>query len=529
VKGHRFTTARLVVTTSLFLAVLYNYAFFRNVLSTYPLTWDKLPFIVSLFLVLFCLTALVLLIVSSQYTLKPVLILVLVASSFASYFMDTFNVVIDIVMLGNAAQTDVAEAMDLLNFKFAAYFLLLGVLPSVWVYKARVDYGSWKREVVSKLKYVTALVLVLLVTGLVFSRHYASFFREHKRLRYYTNPVAWIGSTVRFSFGSMKAEGKTVRPIGRDAKIPASDTDRELIILVVGEAARADKFSLNGYAKETNPLLAKEDVVSFTEFYSSGTSTSVAVPSMFSIYGRKGYSRQKVRETENLLDVLSHAGVNVLWRENNSSSKGVADRVLFEDYRSPKTNPVCDVECRDEGMLDGLQECIDRTKQGDITIVLHQMGNHGPAYYKRYPPEFERFTPVCKSNQLDRCTNEQVENAYANAILYTDYFLSRVIELLKRNSGEFEAAMVYVGDHGESLGENRIYLHGLPYFMAPDAQKHVAAVMWFSDSFKIDRKALRAKADLPFSHDNLFHTMLGLMEIETSIYNKSLDILKYDR
>jgi len=310
--------------------------------------------------------------------------------------------------------------------------------------------------------------------------------------------------------------------------MPASDTDRELIILVVGEAVRADKFSLNGYAKETNPLLAKEDVISFTEFYSSGTSTAVAVPCMFSVFGRSGYSRQKALETENLLDVLKRAGVSVLWRENNSSSKGVADRVLFEDYRSPKTNPVCDVECRDEGMLDGLQDYIDRTERGDITIVLHQKGNHGPAYYKRYPPKFERFTPVCKSNQLDKCTDEEVENAYANAILYTDYFLSRVIELLKRNSGEFEAAMVYIGDHGESLGENRIYLHGLPYFMAPDSQKHVAAVMWFSDSFKIDKGALMAKSGLPFSHDNLFHTMLGLMEIETSVYDKGLDILNYD-
>ena len=157
------------------------------------------------------------------------------------------------------------------------------------------------------------------------------------------------------------------------------------------------------------------------------------------------------------------------------------------------------------------------------------MGNHGPAYYKRYPKSFEKFTPVCESNQLEECTNEQVENAYANAILYTDYFLSKVIALLKRNSERFETAMVYVGDHGESLGENRIYLHGLPYFMAPDAQKHVAAVLWFGDSFEVDRKALRAKADLPFSHDNLFHTVLGLMEIKTAVYNKRLDILNYDR
>ncbi len=196
--------------------------------------------------------------------------------------------------------------------------------------------------------------------------------------------------------------------------------------------------------------------------------------------------------------------------------------------RVQRINPVCDVECRDEGMLVGLQDYIDKTNQGDILIVLHQMGNHGPAYYKRYPMEFEKFTPVCKTNQLEECSVEQIENAYANAVLYTDYFLSRVIDLLKRNSNAFETAMVYMGDHGESLGENGLYLHGLPYFMAPDSQKHVPAVMWFGKSFKIDREALRAKAEGTFSHDNLFHTVLGLMEVETSVYDKRLDILNSD-
>jgi len=180
-------------------------------------------------------------------------------------------------------------------------------------------------------------------------------------------------------------------------------------------------------------------------------------------------------------------------------------------------------------MLGGLQDYIDRTEAGDIFIVLHQMGNHGPAYYKRYPGRFERFAPVCRSNQLEQCTGEEIENAYANAVLYTDYFLSRVIGLLKANSKDFHTAMVYVSDHGESLGENRVYLHGLPYFVAPDEQKHVAAVMWFGDSFGVDRKALRAISGLRFSHDNLFHTVLGMMEIRTAVYKKDLDILNFDR
>jgi len=314
-----------------------------------------------------------------------------------------------------------------------------------------------------------------------------------------------------------------------DAKIPATDTDRELIILVVGEAARADRFSLNSYAKETNPLLKKEGVINFPNMYSCDTSTATSVPCMFSIFGREQYSDKKTKTTENLLDVLRHAGIHILWRDNNSDSKGVALNVTYENFKDPKNNPVCDVECRDEGMLSGLQEYISRQKTGDILIVLHQMGNHGPAYYKRYPESFERFKPVCKTSQLEKCTHEEISNAYDNAILYTDYFLSKVIGLLKNNDKQFETAMVYMSDHGESLGESGLYLHGLPYFMAPDAQKHIGAVMWFGEGFHLDKQALRDKSTKAYSHDHLFHTILGLMEVKTSAYDKQKDIINADK
>lgn len=519
------SAARLVLITSAFLALFSNYAFFRNVAAVYPLTWGRAPFLLSLCLVLVCATALILLPFATRYTLKPVLILVLLASSIAGYFMDTYNVVIDPDMLRNVAQTNRAETRDLLNPWIFVRLLLLGVLPSLLIYRTKVGHGSLKTDTLANLRWIAATVAVALVIVLGFSRHYASFFREHKPLRLYANPIQWMKSAVKFSLRASKANARALRPVGTDAEIPASDTERELVVLVVGEAVRADRFSLNGYEKETNPLLSREDIVNFPQFYSSGTSTAVSVPCMFSLYRRDVCTVSKANETENLLDVLARAGVHVLWRDNNSSSKGVADRVLYENFQDPEKNPLCDVECRDEGMLSGLQDYIERTDRGDVLIVLHQMGNHGPAYYKRYPPEFERFRPVCKSNQLEECTDEEIGNAYANAVLYTDYFLSRVIDFLKRNSKAYETAMVYMSDHGESLGENGIYLHGLPYFMAPESQTHVPALMWFGDSFKVDRRALREKAKGKFSHDNLFHTILGMMEVRTTDYDRKLDIL----
>ena len=154
------------------------------------------------------------------------------------------------------------------------------------------------------------------------------------------------------------------------------------------------------------------------------------------------------------------------------------------------------------------------------------MGSHGPAYYKRYPDNFEVFKPICKTNQLNECTDTEIRNAYDNTILYTDYVLSQVIELLKRNSQVSDAAMFYVSDHGESLGEGGLYLHGMPYFMAPDEQIDVAAFMWLDDSMSrvFDKNIIKENAELPQTHDSLFHTLLGLMDVETELYEKDLDL-----
>jgi lipid A ethanolaminephosphotransferase len=252
------------------------------------------------------------------------------------------------------------------------------------------------------------------------------------------------------------------------------------------------------------------------------------VPCIFSHYFRAEFYPEKASAADNALDILKRAGVSILWRDNNSSSKHVADRVEYEVYLTSKTNPICDVECRDEGMLSGLQDYIDRRPTGDVLIVLHQLGNHGPAYYKRYPPAFEKFTPVCKTNDLGACSKEEIVNAYDNAILYTDFFLSKVIELLKRNDDEFETAMLYASDHGESLGENGLYLHGLPYFIAPDAQKHVPLVVWFGRNFDHQSLAnIEEKRKQRLSHDNIFSTLLGLFEIRSAAYDPKMDILDH--
>jgi len=440
--------------------------------------------------------------------------------------MDTYNIVIDDSMILNVINTDMSESLDLISMQMFLYIGFLGVAPSFVIYKTKIKYRGAKRELLSKLKLLSLTLLTIISIIVIFGDFYASFFREHKSLRYYANPTFYIYSAIKFIRGNEAEAATALTIVGEDARIAATDEDRELVIFVLGETARADRFSLNGYKKETNPLLKKENVISFTNFWSCGTSTAASVPCIFSIFNEQDYSDSKARHTENLLDVLTHAGVNVLWLDNNSDSKGVALRVPYVDYKTTKTNPVCDTECRDEGMLSHLQDYIKKHDKGDIFIVLHQMGNHGPAYYKRYTKEFESFKPTCNTNQLESCSKEEIDNTYDNAILYTDYFLSKVIKLLKENDETFETAMFYVSDHGESLGENGIYLHGMPKFIAPEEQLHVPSIMWFGNNFHNSNISnLTNKKNNTYSHDNVFHTALGLMEMETENYINTLDII----
>jgi len=511
--------------SSFFLVLLGNFSFFGKTMQIYPLP-ENIGFLLSLVLLLVALHGFLFTLLSSRYTTKALLILVFVVSSLTAYFMDSYHVIIDTDMIRNALQTDLRESLDLFSPTLLGYLLLLGLLPAYLIYRLPLTYRGWRRELLSKS--VNLLLYGALMAGMLmlYSKHYTSFFREHKPLRYSVNPAYWIYSGIKYLKKSYFVTPIKLHPVGLDARISTTQKPT-LLILVVGEATRADHWGLNGYSRDTTPKLREEGVVNLPDVRSCATATAASVPCMFSMFDRAHFDHRKGLAYENLLDILKHTGgISLLWRDNNSDSKGVALRIPYEDYKSPKNNTLCteDGECRDEGMLVGLDRYITEQNSTHALIVLHQMGNHGPAYYRRYPKKFESFTPVCTTNQLEKCSREAISNAYDNAILHTDSFLIDTIALLKRHASTYDVGLIYMADHGESLGENGVYLHGMPYFMAPDAQTHVAAIMWFSDPDKQSR--LRQVAQKPYSHDNLFHTVLGLFGIETALYNPQLDILK---
>jgi lipid A ethanolaminephosphotransferase len=303
-----------------------------------------------------------------------------------------------------------------------------------------------------------------------------------------------------------------------------------VLVLVVGETARAANFSLFGYERDTNPELAKSDITAFSNVTSCGTSTEVSVPCMFSPYGRSDYDARRIRNSEGLLDVLARAGYIVKWIDNQSGCKGVCQGsgIEYERTKTSMAPDLCvDTECHDEILTRLLSQELAEVRSNTV-FVLHMMGNHGPAYYRRYPPAFRRFVPDCQTAELRDCSREEVVNAYDNAILYTDHVLASIIRTLSDDPRGLDSAMIYVSDHGESLGERGLYLHGIPYAIAPDLQTHVPMVVWVSkelqDSGDVNARCLRGKSQAALSHDNLFHSMLGLANVDTSVYQPARDI-----
>ncbi|QAY84714.1 phosphoethanolamine transferase [Pseudomonas arsenicoxydans] len=475
----------------------------------------------------------VLTLLAFRRVMKPVLILMFMISAGVAYFMSQYGVLIDTGMLRNFAQTNATEVRDLLSLKLLAYIVLLGVLPSWLLWKTPVNYRRWHRELLSKALVSVASVAVIGGVALVNYQGLSSLFRNHHELRLMVVPSNYIGASFGYLREQVVSARKPFMKIGEDAQLNASwqahDGRKSLTVLVVGESARAENFGILGYSRDTTPKLSKEaGLIAYTDVHSCGTETAVSVPCMFSDMNRKDYDASKAKNEEGLLDVLKRAGLDVIWRDNQSGCKGTCDRVTLDDVSNLKDPVLCaDSECRDEILLQGLQHFIDNLNK-DTVLVLHQMGSHGPEYFKRYPKEFERFTPVCESNALNNCSRDSIVNGYDNTLVYTDHVLSTLIDLLRKNQGKVDTAMLYLSDHGESLGEYNLYLHGTPYMLAPEQQKHVAMLAWFSDnyqkSFSVDTQCLQQSRDKPLSHDNLFHSMLGLLEVNSKVYDKGLDM-----
>lgn len=531
-KNLSFRPESLALLASALLLALYNYPLWSHLSSIVPAGAGGIGLRVAFGIMVLAMFSFVLALLSFRWVFKPVLIVLFMVSSGVAYFMGQYGVMIDANMLRNVAETDIKEVHGLMSLSLLLHILLLGVLPSWLLWKVPVRHRSLRRELVGKVVLAVGSVAVLGGVALVNYQGLASLFRNHHELRLLVVPSNYLNASFGYVREQLATAQEPLRSIATDARKSSAwvgHQRKSLTVLVVGESARADNFGVLGYARDTTPKLrAESGLLGFTNVHSCGTETAVSVPCMFSNLGRADYDATQARTQEGLLDVLKRAGLTVSWWDNQSGCKGACDRVDQVDLSHRQDPDLCrDGECRDEILLRDLQAYIDQLK-GDTVLVLHQAGSHGPEYYKRYPQGFEAFTPVCRSNALNDCSQESIVNAYDNTLVYTDHVLASLIDILRRNQDRLDTAMIYLSDHGESLGEYNLFLHGTPYVLAPDQQKHVPLLAWFSDSytqdFGLDTGCLAKDREKPLSQDNLFHSLLGLLQLQTTAYNDGLDL-----
>jgi lipid A ethanolaminephosphotransferase len=488
-----------------------------------------LAFLANMTLVTLGLISLVMLVLAVGPLTRMVLTLSLLVSAAAGYFTYKFGTLIDADMLVNVIETNPAEASELLTVPFIAAIVFFGALPAIAVWKYPLNRR--RLPIAIRDRGVALLLAISMIAGpLYFSqKEVVSFGRNHREVRHAIAPVNAIVAGIVLARDALETPPEFL-DVGVDAVHTSAGNDRlpRVHVLIVGETARAANFSLNGYPRNTNPeLQARTDVV-YTTAASCGTATATSLPCMLTLGGRTGFDRAVRRNQDNLLDIAARSGYSVHWLDNGNGCKGLCDRIDSRDLHLAAVDPFCsETECFDEILVHELKNLL-RDIKGDTLIVLHPLGSHGPAYFRRYPDEYRRFVPDCRSVNFADCTIEEIVNSYDNTIAYTDHVIAAAIDALAAESGHISPSLTYMSDHGESLGEHNMFLHGMPYNLAPDEQKQVPMISWFGDTHDqvvgLSSRCAQSSEQQEISHDNLFHTELGLLDIETSAYDTNLDI-----
>lgn len=516
----------VTAAVALFIVAVDNDAFWRNAWRATADDEHRAAILCSLFaIVFFTLTTLLSLAVGKK-PLKIVAVVLLFVAANCGYFMSQYGVIIDEAMIRSAVETTALEAAPFLDSAYVWHIVLYALLPSVVVVLTPLPPLSPLKDAAARIGTAAFGAAALIGTLYVNYGAISYFGHENHSLRLLVNPAYPLYAAASFGMTTGRVGERApldVRLAGAAPRKPA------LVVLVMGETARADRFSLNGYPRDTNRYTRERSVVNFPHVRACGTSTADSVPCIFSGLGRAGFTHAAAAQRESVFGALQRLGVAAFWRDNSTGCKDVCDERHFEERATWAHPELCDgTGCFDEVLLEDFDDLlVDRSR--DHFVVLHQRGSHGPAYHTDVPQWAKKFTPECDLPNLRNCSLDAVDNSYDNTILYTDYFLSRVIDELERHGADFDAAMLYVSDHGESLGENGIYLHGFPYALAPRQQIEVPMLVWASPSFfaaraHVNPACLRRSAERPTTHDAIFHTLLPLFGVRSPLYDSKLDL-----
>ncbi|MGY4106781.1 phosphoethanolamine transferase [Aeromonas encheleia] len=504
---------------------------FVNILTS--LEHFKIGFAISIPIVLVAALNFVLMPFSIRYFVKPFFSFLFISGAVASYAMLKYRIILDRDMVQNVLETNSGEASAYLNVSVILWVALMGVLPAILIFLIKIEYPQkWYQGLLARGASMLASLAVIGVVLVFYYQDYASVGRNNPTLNKEVIPANYVYATARYVYKRYLQAPISFERVGEDAvRVPGKEKPT-LMFLVVGETARSKNFSMNGYHKDTNPFTSQEEgVISFSDVRSCGTATAISVPCMFSHMGRNEFDGNKARNSEGLLDVLQRTKISLLWKENDGGCKGVCNFIPTIEIQPQDFPALCDKNsCFDEVLLENLPQEIARM-QGDKLVAFHLIGSHGPTYYKRYPDEHRYFLPDCPRSDIENCTNEELVNTYDNTIRYTDSVIAKMIDQLKQSEDKYNTALIYLSDHGESLGALGLYLHGTPYKFAPDDQTRVPMQVWMSPGYiaekGVDMACLRNRAASErYSHDNLFSSVLGLWDIDSKVYNPHLDLFQ---
>ena len=463
---------------------------------------------------LFTITSFLLFIIAVMLPsiIKPLTIIIFIGNSLALYFVNTYHVILDRSMMGNVFNTNTSEAVSYYDPKIFLYIVFLGILPSIFISKIKIKKAKRLYLIIHAFITLTIGVFILYLNSTTWL-----WLDKNAKI------LGGLAMPWSYSINAIRHISKELKKSEKEILLPSANllnNNKMLVVLIIGESARAANFSLYGYPRKTNPLLEKQNVIVLKNSISTATYTTASIHSMLSYTGSDSDSY------EPLPNYLQRAGIDVIWRTKNWGAPPLHIHSFEQAGELKKTckGNGCDY---DEVLLTDLDKEILSSKKSKIFVVLHTAGSHGPTYYNKYPKKFEIFKPVCKSVDLKECTNQELINAYDNTVIYTDYFLNKTINLLKKIKN-MPILFIYVSDHGESLGEYGLYLHGTPYSIAPDVQKDIPFMIWESNSF-IKEKGFQTpyvKAQKEYGQNDIFHTILGAFDLNSSIYHEKNDILK---
>ena len=512
--SHKSSLLRRPISLTLFAAVLsiftllaYHYPFFSYVMNNVEGGWNSFQITASLLVIMLALNffAYYLILYLCRIVGKCILAFTFIANAISLYFVVTYDTFLTKQMMGNVFNTRYSEASGFFSWALILYVVLLGVVPCVYIFMQKVNYGKWKRFFTN-----TGISLgISIILALINMNNWTWIDRNSTQIGAIIMPWSYTANSIRF-WNAQREHNRKEIPLP-DARITTDSND--VCILIIGESARRANFSLYGYERPTNPLLKKDSVTPFIA-ESAATYTTAGVKAILE-------HKPTGKLYEILPNYLYRNGVDVTWRTSNWGETPLHFPKYYNVPALEKLYPKAD--SRYDGiLLESLRDSIASNPAKKVFIVLHTSTSHGPTYNLKYPAEFEQFKPVCTTVEMSKANPEELMNAYDNTILYTDRLVHDAIETL-REIPDRRGAVIYISDHGESLGEDGLYMHGLPMSVAPKVQKEIPFLIWTNDS------TLTPDRNREASQHNVFHTVLGFLGIDSPVYDPSLDLLRSTR